>query len=294
MDLNSSIGVLWRRKGLTFTLLLFTFVGTIGAFVILPWTYKASVTETLLNSEESSQSLGGGNPYLSFDSALVEMANILTFKLTDSQNLLALQQQGDTASVQAQILSENAENEEPFIQISVSGSNKATVAQTLQGAVSALSSQLAQLQTGLPAQERASLQTIAETSTPVRSVGAKLKPLVGFLGVGLVLTFVLPQAVDGAATRRRKTQAKVNSSADDRSTSGNKSQENRSDQFRQGRPAEAKSESAQRQRNDRQTGDNFREQRVPPTRQGMHNPTRPEYGSPPPGDSRYSETERRW
>ena len=209
MEFSGTTGVLWRRKRLTFTLLLLTILGTVGAGVILPWTYKASATVTLLNSQRSSATLGGGNPYLSFDSAMVAMANVLALKLTDGQNLLALQQKGDTASFQATVLSQNPENEEPFIQVSVSGHSPAVVERTLQGTVASLGIMLSGLQAGMPPAQRASLETITQDPAPTRSASAKLKPLVGFLGVGLVLTFLLPQAVEGAGRRRKKRPAVV-------------------------------------------------------------------------------------
>jgi hypothetical protein len=204
MEFSGTIGVLWRRKLLTLTLLLLTLLGTVGAGLLLPWTYQESATVTLLNSQRSSATLGGGNPYLSFDSAMVAMANVLALKLTDGQNLLALQQKGDTASFQAQVLSQNPENEEPFIQVSASGHDAAVVERTLQGAVASLNIQLSGLQAGMPAAQRASLEIITQDPGPTRSGSAKLKPLVGFLGVGLVLTFLIPQAVEGVARRRKR------------------------------------------------------------------------------------------
>lgn len=291
IDLTDTLNVLWRRKGLTFALLLLTLIGVAGAAVKLPWTYKASDTETLLNSESSSQTIGGGNPYLSYDSALLDVANVLALKLTDNQNTLALQQQGDTASFQAQVLTENEENEEPFIQISVSGSSKAAVAQTLQGTVASLSNLLAQLQAGVAPQDRASLQTITDVSTPVRSTGDKLKPLIGVLGVGLVLTFLIPQAVEGAA-RRRKGRDLVNTSIDDRPRPRNEGYGTESDRFRQSQASDLESEHWQRP--DQQIGDGFRGQRRPPARQGGRGEISPEYGVPSSEDGRYPQPERRW
>ncbi len=293
MDLSNSFGVLWRRKGLTSLLLLLTLAGAAGVAVLLPWTYKASVTETLLNSKQSSDALGGGNPYLAFDSAMVEMANVLTLKLSDSQNTLALQQQGDTASFQAQVLSENAQNEEPFIQISVSGKSKDVVAQTLQGVTASLNNLLTQLQTGVPEKSRASLDVISADPTPVRSTSAKLKPLVGVLGVGLVLTFLVPQAVDGAADRRRKNRA-ITSSLDDRPMSHDMGSETESDRFLPDHAAATRSEGFQRQWAGQQIEENFPAQHVSPTRQSGRGQIYPEYGAPGSDGNRYSETERRW
>jgi hypothetical protein len=289
MDFSNSLGVLWRRKGLTFLLLLLTLAGAAGVGVLLPWTYKESVTETLLNSQQSSQSLGGGNPYLSFDAAMVEMANVLTLKLANVQTTNALAQQGDTASYQAQVLSENAQNEEPFIQISVSGKSAANVAQTLQGVTASLSSLLTQLQANVPVKSRASLDIISEDSAPKRSTSAKLKPLVGVVGVGLVLTFLIPQAVDGAAVRRRKNRA-MTSPLDDEPLS----HDGDSDQFRPDHAAATRNDTFQRQWADHPVEENFPTQHVSRTRQGGRGPAFPEYGAPGPDGNRYPETERRW
>jgi hypothetical protein len=291
MDFGNSFGVLWRRKGLTSLLLLLTLAGAAGVAVLLPWTYKASVTETLINSKQSSDALGGGNPYLSFDSAMVEMANVLTLKLSDAQTTSALEQQGDTASFTPMVLSENAQNEEPFIQISVSGKSKDVVAQTLQGVTARLNTLLTQLQTGVPAKSRASLDVISEATTPVRSTSAKLKPLVGVLGIGLVLTFLVPQAVDGASSRR-KNRATA-SSPDDRSMSYDMGSETESDRFLPDHAAATRSESFQRQWTGQQIEDNFPAQHGSPTRQNGRGQNYPEYG-PGSDGNRYPEPERRW
>lgn len=289
MDFSNSLGVLWRRKGLTFLLLLLTLAGAVGVGVLLPWTYKESATETLLNSQQSSQALGGGNPYLSFDAAMVEMANVLTLKLADVQTTNTLAQQGDTASYQAQVLSENAQNEEPFIQISVSGKSAANVAQTLQGVTASLSSLLTQLQANVPVKSRASLDVISEDSAPKRSTSAKLKPLVAVVGVGLVLTFLIPQAVDGAAVRRRKNRAMTSPlGAEPLPHDGDP------DQFRPDHAAATRNEAFQRQWADHPVEENFPTQHISRTRQGGRGPAFPEYGAPGPDGNRYPETERRW
>jgi len=291
MDSNGSLGVLWRRKGLTFTLLILTLLGAACAFVILPWKYNASITETLLNSEQSSKTLGGGNPYLSFDSAMVDMANLLAVQLTNNANVLALQQNGYTASFQAQVLSENPETEEPFIQISVSGRKEESVAQTLQGAAGSLGSLLIRVQTGVPAKSRLSLQTIAEVS-PVRSMSAKIKPIVGFLAVGLVLTFLIPQAVEGSAVRRRKIRTGDAVTVNDRPKPFDPGGE--PERIRSKHAAETRSEAFEQQWPDQQVADVFGGQKVLPTRPGGGAPSGHEYGAPGLDDGHYSETERQW
>jgi capsular polysaccharide biosynthesis protein len=292
MDFDGSFGVLWRRKGLTFALLILTLVGTGFAGIILPWRYNASITETLLNSEGSSKTLGGGNPYLSFDSSMVDMANILALRLTNDTNTLALQQNGYTASFQAQVLSENPETEEPFIQISVEGDNKEAVARTLQGVTAGLSVLLMQVQEGVPVKSRLSLQTIAETSAPVPSSSAKIKPLVGFLAVGLILTFLIPQAAEGSVARRRKIRAGATVTVDDRPRSRDFGERAESDQFDFSHAAETGRETFEQQWSAQQLDDNSQGQRVSPMRQGGGVQSPFEYGVLGLDEGRHSETER--
>ena len=242
MDSGGTFGILWRRKWFTLALLMLTLLGAAYAGIKLPLKYNASITATLLNSKESSKTLGDGNPYLSFDSAMVDMANLLALKLTSDANTLALQQSGYTSSFQAQVLSENPENEEPFIQVSVEGDGKEAVGQTLQGVAASLSEQLELVQTGVPAKERLSLQTIAEVSTPVPSWSSKIKPVVGFLAIGLMLTFLLPQAVEGSVARRRKTRAGATVAADDRPDSVDHGGRAEPDRFRPSHAAGSRSE----------------------------------------------------
>src|ERR1700733_5498791 len=209
MDLREPFRVFLRHRILTSVLLLLTLILTAASTVILPASYKASATVTLLNSPTSSQAIADGNPYLSFDPSLVEAANVLVIEITNEQNTAALNLQGDTASFQAVVLSENPENEEPFIQVSVSGGNADNVEQTLHGVIAQLGSLLNQLQASMAPKNRASIQAMAEDSQPSRSSGSKIKPLVGLFGIGLVLTFIIPQAVDGIAVRRRSRRRAI-------------------------------------------------------------------------------------
>jgi hypothetical protein len=242
MDFGGSFGILWRRKSFALALLVLTLLGAAYAGIKLPLKYNASITTTLLNSKDSSKTLGDGNPYLSFDSAMVDMANLLALKLTSDANTLTLQQNGYTASFQAQVLSENPENEEPFIQVSVEGDGKEAVARTLQGVAASLSAQLGLVQAGVPAKERLSLQTIAEVSTPVPTWSAKIKPVLGFLAIGLILTFLLPQAVEGSVARRRKIRAAATVTADDQPRSVDHGGRAESDRFRPSHAAGTRSE----------------------------------------------------
>lgn len=204
MDFREAIHVMRQHWIVTCAILLLTLVGTMGAALELPWSYKASATVILLDSSASSNASSDGNPYLSFDTSLVQIANILTIELGAPQAAQALQAENDTASYQMQVLSQNQDNEEPFIQVSVSGSNTSTVKNTLSGVTAELSTLLNDLQTKVAPPDRAVLQEISADTQPTRSSSAKVKPVAGVLGVGLVLAFLIPQAIEGVAKRRRR------------------------------------------------------------------------------------------
>lgn len=294
MNSSGPFSVLWQRKGLTFALLVLTLLGVGAVAYILPWTYKASITETLLDSKQSSEVLGGGNPYLSFNSPMVEMANLLTLELTNTANAAVLQKEGDTASFQAQVLSENPESEEPFIQIAISGKNEEAVSQTLQGVAASLNTLLTQNQSGVPTKSRLTLQTIAEVSVPVRSGSAKIKPAMAFLAVGLVLTFLIPQLIEGSAGRRRRRQTEVTAPVSDERSSRDFSRAAQPDLRRSRYSAEPGNGDFQHQWPDRKVEDDFMGKRVSPTRPGGSDKTRGEYGAPGLDSGRNSESERRW
>lgn len=207
MDLRETFQVFRRQWILTSALLLLTLIITAVSALTLHSSYQASATVALLNSATSSQTIGGGNPYLSFDDSLVETANVLVIEASSQQTAAQLRRQGYTASFQATVLAENPETEEPFVQISVSGSSADSVERTVRGVTAELDSLLGQLQAKVSSANRATLQVMAEDNQPSPSASSKIKPLVGFLGLGLVLTFIVPQAVEGVGRRRARSQA---------------------------------------------------------------------------------------
>ena len=112
MDLVETFRVFGRHRVLTSLLLLLTLAGIAGAAVKLPWTYKSVAVITLLSSKAASESQGDGNPYLAFDDSLTQTANVVALELTNPDTVRTLATQGDSASYQAEVLSENEENED--------------------------------------------------------------------------------------------------------------------------------------------------------------------------------------
>jgi hypothetical protein len=198
MDLMQSFRTLRKRAKLTVTLLLLTLVLTIGAAVKLPWAYQSVGNTVLLDSKAEQAAFG--NPYLSFDDALELTANILCLQLTGSTTALALQAQGYTGSYTATVPSATGA---PMIQITVTASSPAEAQNTMQAVMSQISTQLLALQGNVAPKNRIITQVISMTPKATKLTSKKAKPVVVLLGLGLVLTFAIPQLVERSAIRRR-------------------------------------------------------------------------------------------
>jgi hypothetical protein len=200
MEVMETFQVLRRRRLLSSVLLLLTVAGTAGAAVKLPWTYQSVAQTVLLNSNTASKA-SGGNPYLAFDPSLTQTANVLCLELMDPRTAHALASEGYSAGYQVVV---NSVTGGPVIQITVTGSNAGTVEHTLSGVTDAVSTKLQGLQSGIAPQNRITSTVLSVQPTATRSLSKKAKPLVAVLGVGLALTFAIPQLVNGVALRRRR------------------------------------------------------------------------------------------
>lgn len=199
MDLSSSFGVLRRQRILAGVLLVLTLAATAAAAVRLPWTYQAVGTTVLLNSK-SAAAADDDNPLLAFSSSLASAAEVLSLSLMSPRTAHSLAAQGYTEGYQVAISSVTGG---PILQVTVTGSNKAEVEHTLHGVMSQVSTQLTALQPGVAPGNMITALTLSEAQQPTHSLSKKAKPLVVLLGVGLVLTFAIPQAIDAMAGRGR-------------------------------------------------------------------------------------------
>jgi hypothetical protein len=199
MDLMESFRTLRRHWILTTTLLLLTLAGIAGVAVKLPWSYQSVSTIVLLNSKSGS-ALTGGNPYLSFDPSLSQAAEVVSLEVADPHAALALKARGYPDAYQVGISSVTGG---PVLQTTVTGSNKNAVEHTLYGVTNEISTKLLDLQSGIAPKNMITAQVVSMSLQASRSTSKKAKPLVVVFALGLVLTFAIPQIVDGLATRRR-------------------------------------------------------------------------------------------
>jgi hypothetical protein len=203
MDLMETFQILRRYRLLTSVLLLLTLAGTVGAAIKLPWTYQSAAQTVLLNSNTASRATGS-NPYLAFDPSLTQTANVLCLELMDPRTAQALAADGYLAGYQAAV---NSATGGPVIQITVTGSNAATVEHTLSGVTNEVGTKLLALQSGVAPQNRITSSVVSMQPRATRSTSKKAKPLAAVFGVGLVFTFLIPQIVNGIAVRRKRRNA---------------------------------------------------------------------------------------
>lgn len=198
MDLFESFGALRRQWILASMLLLLTLLGTAAAAVKLPWTYQSVGTTVLLNSKSASAA-ALDNPLLAFDPSLASAAEVLSLALMSPRTAQSLHAAGYPDAYDVALSSDTGG---PILQITVTGSNKGTVESTLHGVMNEVSIQLLDLQPGVTRRNLITALPLSEAPQASRSTSKKAKPLVAVLGLGLVVTFSIPQIVDGLATRK--------------------------------------------------------------------------------------------
>jgi hypothetical protein len=199
MDLMESFRILRRHWIMTSALLVLTLAGTAAAAIKLPWTYQSTATMVLLNSKSGSATTGN-NPYLAFDNSLSQAAEVVSLEVTDPRTAQVLQAHGYPNTYQVGISSVTGG---PVLETTVTGSNKSTVEHTLYGVMQAINTKLHDLQTGITPRNLITAEIVSVAPHASRSVSKKAKPLVVVLFLGLVLTFAIPQIVDGMTAGKR-------------------------------------------------------------------------------------------
>jgi len=199
MDLMESLRTLRRRWILTSVLLLLTLAATAAAVVKLPWTYQSAATTVLLASKNAAKP-AGGNPYLVFDGSLTLTADVVRREVMDPRTVLDLTNRGYQATY---MVAAAPDTTGPVLLITVTGKNKNIVEHTLLGVTSEVNTKLLALQNNLAPDNRITALVVSLSPRATLSVGKKAKPLVVVLGLGLILTFAIPQIVDAQANRKR-------------------------------------------------------------------------------------------
>jgi hypothetical protein len=210
MDLVASGRTLRRRWILTSFLFLLTLAAALAAWVKLPGPYQAESMVVLYPSQQASK-LNGDNPLMSFGGSLNVAGDIVLRQVSSPSYAAQLAAHGYTSSF---TIVDDPLTTGPILDITVTGKNQSQVEQTLTGVTAAVRNQLAAIQANYQPANRITSQVVSTQPTPKLLVSKKARTVVIVLGLGLVLTFAIPQVVDAEIAKRRgKRGQRVNGSS---------------------------------------------------------------------------------
>jgi hypothetical protein len=208
MDLVASGRTLRRRWILTSFLFLLTLAAALAAWVKLPGPYQAESMTVLYPSQQASK-LNGDNPLMSFGGSLNVAGDIVLREVSAPSYAAQLAAHGYTSSF---TIADDPNSTGPILDVTVTGKNQGQVEQTLNGVTAAVKNQLAAIQQNYKPANRITSQVVSTQPTPQLLVSKKARTIVIVLGLGLVLTFAIPQVVDAEIAKRRGARGqRVNS-----------------------------------------------------------------------------------
>jgi hypothetical protein len=208
MDLVASGRTLRRRWILTSFLFLLTLAAALAAWVKLPGPYQAESMTVLYPSQQASK-LNGDNPLMSFGGSLNVAGDIVLREVSAPSYAAQLAAHGYTSSF---TIADDPNTTGPILDVTVTGKNQGQVEQTLNGVTAAVKNQLAAIQQNYKPANRITSQVVSTQPTPQLLVSKKARTIVIVLGLGLVLTFAIPQVVDAEIAKRRGARGqRVNS-----------------------------------------------------------------------------------
>jgi hypothetical protein len=208
MDLVASGRTLRRRWILTSFLFLLTVLAALAAWVKIPGPYQAESMIVLYPSQQASK-LNGDNPLMSFGGSLNVAGDIVLREVSAPSYAAQLAAHGYTSSF---TIADDPNTTGPILDVTVTGSNQSQVEQTLNGVTAAVKNQLAAIQQNYKPANRITSQVVSTQPTAKLLVSKKARTIVIVLGLGLVLTFAIPQVVDAEIAKRRGARGqRVNS-----------------------------------------------------------------------------------
>ena len=202
MDFRQAVRI-WRARWiLTSVLLILAIVGAAGAAARLPRSYQSASSVVLLASRAASMQ-NGGNPFLSFSPSLTLTADAISREVMAPGAVSQLAARGFTASYTVALPSYTTSTTGSVLLVTATGPHAARVQRTLQAVTAQISTQLAQLQHGIPASGQVHADTLSFTPQATLSISQTARPLVVVGVLLLVICLGTPIVVDGLVTRRQ-------------------------------------------------------------------------------------------
>jgi hypothetical protein len=195
VELMSSLRRNWILASI---LLVITLAGSAALYKKLPATYQAESSVVLLAPKNVAK-VYGGNPYLAFNSAINQTADVVRYETNDARTVKAL---GDLGYASTYLVTDAIDTSGPVLVVTVTGHGKAVVEKTLGGVTNELTAKLSSLQQGITTNNKITDVVITFTPAPKVLSSKKLRPLSVAAGLGLILTIGIPVIVDSARRRR--------------------------------------------------------------------------------------------
>ena len=172
----------------------------------MPRSYQSASSVVLLASHAASKQ-NGGNPFLSFGPSLTLTANAVSRELIAPATVSQLTARGFTASYTVAVPPVTTFTTGSVLLVTVAGTDAAGVQRTLQAVTKQISTQLAQLQRGVPAPSRVRADTLSFSPRATLSISQTARPLVIVGALLLVICLGTPIVVDGLITRQHQEPA---------------------------------------------------------------------------------------
>jgi hypothetical protein len=192
----------WRRRAvLTAGLVLLALASFAAALALFPATYQSQASVVLLASQAASRQ-AGGNPYLGFTPALSLTADVVSRTLMGPGTVRQLASEGYTDSYTVTEPTYATTATGSVLLIAVTGTDPASVEQTLHGVIGELDFTLAQMQRNIWPRHRITVSTLAASPQASLQASATVRPVAATLVLGLIAALGLPVLIDGALRRR--------------------------------------------------------------------------------------------
>lgn len=202
MDVSGLFALLRRRWRVLIPMLALTAIALAGAWIKIPTQYSSQVQLTMINAPKVTNEPGNdGNPFLAFDSTLGIDVDFLARNITSSASGQQLAALGVTEQYTAGIAVGALG---PFMQLSVTGSNKQHVMQSLNTVVEFTERRWTLLQraSSAPTNSIIGMSEIAPPSPPSPVHKRKIEAVAGVAIVGLILSILVTVLADSIIRRR--------------------------------------------------------------------------------------------
>jgi capsular polysaccharide biosynthesis protein len=227
MDLFTIAATMWRHKIATIPIIVIILIGAAYIMVVKPPTYTSNAEVLLVSppagpttaqiaADPALGKVDTNNPYLAYGS-LVQVADVVIEVANSPTVATTLQSEGVTSKFTVAL--DNSFQNPPIIQVSGTGSNSAVATNTATLVTAEVIDALHQIQVAQKVNPAYMItaQEYVKPTLATKSSSSKLRLLIGFVALGLILMLI---AVSIAQSLERRRNARNAAPAGPRSTRG--------------------------------------------------------------------------